>query len=123
MDAIQYFEWVSTALSYSSYVVETVAAELSASKGISTAGELGNCSLFLKYGVNHPIAVFLLKETAIRDRNRALQISKQFRADFFYTSNECAQTLASKADRLKDELSDEEFNTMVRATHKYAIGL
>ncbi|MHB1021619.1 MAG: DEAD/DEAH box helicase [Acidobacteriaceae bacterium] len=123
MDAIQYFEWVSTALSYSAYVIETVAAELSASKGISTAAELGNCSLFLKYGVDHPIAVFLLKETAIRDRNRALQISKQFRADFFYTSKECAQTLASRVDRLRGELSDEEFKTMVRATHKYALGL
>jgi hypothetical protein len=123
MDAIQYFEWVSTALSYSAYVIETVAAELSLLNGISTSPELGNVSLYLKYGVDHPIGVFLLKETGVRDRKRALAISKSFSADFLYTSKQCAQILASREGQLRYELEDEEFRTVARAIRKYQPGL
>jgi hypothetical protein len=123
MDALHYFESLSSAISYSAYVVETVAKEIAISHGIATAAELGNCSLFLKYGVEHPVAVFLIKETAIRDRKRALEIAKPFESGFPYSSKECIQLLASQEERLRDSLSDDEFKTVTRAIRKLELRL
>jgi hypothetical protein len=75
-ESIHTVESMHSTLSWTLYALQTLLEYLSKQMGgISVSTELGNFPLYIKYGVNHPLALFVLDELEWPHRRDAMRLS------------------------------------------------
>jgi len=109
-DAIHTVERYATLLNWSVYYVNLLLQHLVNEKGLNPVGpELGNLAHYVRWGVNHPISVFVRETLEWGNRDDALALADLHTGEVAYTSNRTLfrAVLESASDeRLMELLGD-----------------
>lgn len=80
-----FIEEIYPVLSWTTYAVLNLLKYLINERGVPAATlELDNIPMYIKYGVNHPIAVFVLDSLKWQNRREALLLSSDLPSGFCY---------------------------------------
>jgi len=109
-DAIHTVERYATLMDWSVYYVNLFLQHLTNEKGLNAAGpELGNLAHYVRWGVNHPISVFVRETLEWGSRDDALALAELDTGEVAYTSNRAlfrAALESASDERLIELLGD-----------------